>query len=75
LVTLRRNCLPKRVNKGQIHCRTEVAGRQGRRRKELKDDLKEKRGYCKLKEEAISCSLRRTCFGSGYGAVVRQTAE
>jgi hypothetical protein len=50
-----------------------VTGRRGRRRKKLKDDLKEKRGYCKLKEEALSCSLRRTGFGSGCGAVVRQT--
>ena len=31
----------------------EVAGRRGRRRKQLLDDLKEKIGYCKLKEEAL----------------------
>jgi hypothetical protein len=29
-----------------------VAGRQGRRRRKLLDDLKERRGYSHLKEEA-----------------------
>jgi hypothetical protein len=28
-------------------------GREGRRRKQLLDDLEEKRGYWKLKEEAL----------------------
>ena len=27
--------------------------RQGRRRKKLLDDLKDRRGYCELKEEAL----------------------
>jgi len=60
---------------GKIQGRIEMTGRRGRRHKKLKDDLKEKKGYCKLKEEVLSCSLRRTGFGRGYGAVVRQTAE
>jgi hypothetical protein len=30
-----------------------VTGRQGIRRKPVLDDLKEMRGYCKLKEEAL----------------------
>jgi hypothetical protein len=44
---LRRNCLLKHVIKGKIEGRIEVTGRQGRRRKQLLDDLKEKRGYWK----------------------------
>jgi hypothetical protein len=39
------------------------------------DDLKENRGYRKLKEEALDGTVWRTGFGRGYGAVVRQTAE
>ena len=31
----------------------EVTGRRGRRRKQLLDDLKETRGYCKLQAEAL----------------------
>jgi hypothetical protein len=46
---LGRNCLRKRVIAGKIEGRIEVAGRRGRRRKQLLDDLKEKGGYCKLK--------------------------
>jgi hypothetical protein len=52
-----------------------MTGRRGRRRKQLLDDLKEKRRYWKLKEEAIARTLWRTHFGRGYGPVVRQTAE
>jgi hypothetical protein len=43
--------------------------------KQLLDDLKEKRIYWKLKEEALDRTLWRTRFGRGYGPVVRQTAE
>ena len=49
--------------------------RQGRRCKRLLDDLKETRIYWELKEEALDRTLWRTRFGSGYGLVVRQTAE
>ena len=31
----------------------EVTRRRGRRRKKLLDDLKDRRGYCQLKEEAL----------------------
>jgi hypothetical protein len=34
------------------------------------DGLKEKRGYWKLKEEAVDLSLWKTRFGRGYGPVV-----
>jgi hypothetical protein len=52
-----------------------MTGRRGRRRKQLLDDLKEKRIYWKLKEEALDHTLWRTRFGRSYGPVVRQTAE
>jgi hypothetical protein len=53
----------------------EMMGRRGRRCKQLLDDLKEKRRYWKLKEEALDHTLWRTHFGRGYRPVVRQTAE
>ena len=34
-----------------------MTGRRGRRRKQLLDDLKETRGYCKLKEEAVDGAI------------------
>ena len=39
------------------------------------DDLKEKRGYWKLKEEALTHTLWRMGFGKGYGLVIRQITE
>jgi len=50
-------------------------GRQGRRHKQLLDDLKEKRGYWKLKEKTLDCTLWRSCCGKGHGPVIRQTTE
>jgi len=55
----------------KIEGRIEVKGRWGRRRKLLLDELKEKNGYCKLKEEAPDCTVWRTRFERGYGPVVR----
>jgi len=37
--------------------RIEVRGRRGRRRNQPLYDLKEKRGYCKLKEEAVDGTM------------------
>jgi hypothetical protein len=48
---LRRNCLLKHVIEGKLEGSTEMAGGRGRRRKQLLDELKEKRRYWKLKEE------------------------
>jgi hypothetical protein len=70
---LRRNCLLKHVIEGKIQGRIEVTGRRGRRRKQLLNDLKDKREYWKLKEEALDRTLWRTRFGRSYGPVVRQT--
>ena len=39
--------------------------RQGRRRKELLNDLKDRRGYCQLKEEALDRTMWRNGFGRG----------
>jgi hypothetical protein len=72
---LRRNCLLKHVTEGKLERRTEMTGRRGRRRKQLLDDLKEKRRYWKLKEEALDRNLWGTRFGRDYGPVVRQTTE
>jgi hypothetical protein len=72
---LRRNCLLQRIIEGKIQGGIEVTGRQGRRRKKLLDDLKEKRGYSHLKEEALDRTIWRARFGRGFGPVVRQTTE
>jgi hypothetical protein len=72
---LRRNCFLEHVIEGKLEGRIEMTGRRGRRRKQLLDDLKEKRGHWKFKEEALYRTLWRTRFGRGYGPVVRQTAE
>ena len=59
---LRRNCLLQRVIEGKIKGGIEVTGRRGRRRRKLLDDLKERRGYCHLKEEALDRTMWRTRF-------------
>jgi hypothetical protein len=55
--------------------RIEVTGRQGRRCRKLLDDLKERRGYSHLKEEALDHTMWRARFGRDFGPVVRQTAK
>ena len=44
-----------------------MTGRRGRRRRELLDDLKEKGGYCHLKEEALGRTGWRARCGRGFG--------
>ena len=58
-----------------VERRIEVMGRRGRMLKKLPGDLQERRGYRKLKEEALDCTLWRAGFRRGFGLVVRQTAE
>ena len=65
------NALFKERYKGGI----EVAGRQGRRRRKLLDDLKERRGYSYLKEEALDRTMWRARFGRVFRPVVRQTTK
>jgi len=54
---LRRNCLLQRVIEGKIQGEIEVTGRIGRRYMKLLDDIKKKRGYFHLKEEALDRTM------------------
>ena len=69
---LRRKCLLKQSIEGTIGG-IEVAGRRGKRRKQLLNDLEEKRGYCKLKQETQRRTFWRTRFKTGSDHIVRQT--
>ena len=68
---LRRNCLLQRVIEGKIKGGIEVTGRRGRMYRKLLDDLKERRGYSHLKEEALDRTMWRNRFGGGFGPVVK----
>ena len=72
---LRRNCLLKQVIERKIKGEMEVARRRGRRRKKLLDDLKDRRGYSHLKDEALDRTKWRHRFGGVFGPVVRQNTE
>ena len=49
--------------------------RRGKRRKKLLDDLKDRRGYCQLKEEALDRTMWRNRFGRGFGPLFRQISN
>jgi hypothetical protein len=68
-------CLLKYVIEGKTEGRLDVKRRQGRRRKQLLENLKEETGYWKSKENPPDCTVWRTRFGRGYGLVARQTTE
>ena len=51
----------------------DVTRRRGIRRKKLLDDLKDRRGYSHLKEEALDRTMWSNRFGRGFAPVVRQT--
>jgi hypothetical protein len=70
-----RNRLLKHFIEGNIEGSIEVTEKRRRTRKQLLDDLKEMRGYFKLKEEALDRSMWRSRFGRVYGPVVRQTTK
>jgi len=72
---LRKNCLIQLVIEGKIKGGIGVTGRRGRRSRKLLDDLKERRAYSLLKEEALDRTVWRAGFGRGFGPVVRQTAR
>jgi hypothetical protein len=63
--TLYRNCLLKYDNEGEMKGRIEMTGRPGRRCEKLLDDLEEKRGYCKMKDESVDRTVWRTRFEGG----------
>jgi hypothetical protein len=52
-----RNCLLQRVIDRKIQGGEEVTGRRGRRRRKVLDNLKERRGYSHLKEEALDRTM------------------
>ena len=52
-----------------------MTGRRGRKCRKLLDDLKGRRGYSHLKEEALDRTMWRARFGRGFGPVVRQTTK
>jgi hypothetical protein len=72
---LRRNCRLKQVIEGRIKGEIEVTRRRGRRRKKLMVDVKDRRGYSRLKGEALDRTMWRNRFGRGVGPVVRQITE
>ena len=72
---LRRYCLLQEVIEGKIKGGIEVTVKRGRRRRKLLDDLKERREYCHLKEEALDRTMWRAGFGRVFGPVVRQNTE
>jgi hypothetical protein len=72
---LHRNWLLRQVIEGNIKRGIEVTGRRGRRRRNLLDDLKERRGCYYLKEETMDRTMWTARFGRGFGPVVRQTAK
>ena len=67
---LRRNCLAKHVLGGKKEGRVGVTEGRERRRKQLLDDLKEKRGYWKFERG----TLRRSLWGIHFG-LIRQTTK
>ena len=67
--------LLKYTIEGKTEGRLDVTRRQGRRRKQLLENLKEETGYWKLKEDAPDRTVWRTRFGRIYGLVARQTTE
>jgi len=64
---LRKKCFLKRVIEEKVR-----NARQGRRRKQLLDDLRKTGGYWKLIDEAPCRTLWRIRFGRGYGPVARR---
>ena len=68
---LRRYCLLQRVIEGKVKGVIEVKGR----RRKLLDDLKERRGYSHLKEEALDHTVWRARCGKGFGPVVRKNTR
>jgi hypothetical protein len=67
--------LLKQIIEGKIKGEIDVTRRRGRKRKKLLDDLKDRRGYSHLKEEAIDRTMWRNRFGRGVGPVVIQITE
>jgi hypothetical protein len=52
-----------------------MTGRRGGRRRKLLGDLKERKRYSHLEEEAVDRTMWRARFGRGFGSIVRETAK
>ena len=65
------NCLLKEVIEGKM----EVTKIRRRRSRKLLDDLKDRRGYSHLMEEALDRTMWRNRFGGDFEPVVRQNTE
>jgi hypothetical protein len=63
---LRRNCLLQQDIEGKIKGGIEVT----RIRRKLLDNLRQRRGYSHLKEEAVDRTMWRARFGGGFGSTV-----
>ena len=72
---LRRNGLLKQFIEGKINGEMEVTRRRGRRLRKLLNDVKDRRGYSHLKEEALNRTMWRNRFGGGFQPIVRQNTE
>ena len=57
-----RNCLLLRVIEGMIKGGIEATGRRGRKRRNLLDDLEDRRGYSRLREESLDRTMWRARF-------------
>ena len=62
--------LLQQVIEGKIKGQVEMTGKRGRRRRKLLDDLKDRREYSQLKEEALDRTMWRNRFGRDFGRVV-----
>jgi hypothetical protein len=69
-----RYCLLQQVIRKKIKGGIEVTGRRGRRRRKALDNLKERRRYSHMKEEALDLTIWRAGFGRGFGPVVSRSA-
>ena len=52
-----------------------MTGTRGRRCSKLLDELTERRGYSRLKEEALDRTVWRARLGRGFGPVIRETTK
>jgi hypothetical protein len=68
---LLRNCLLEHVIEGKKKGKR----RRGRRRRQLLNVIKEKRGYWKLEGEALDRTVWRTGLERGCGPVVRLRSQ
>jgi hypothetical protein len=55
--------------------RIKATRRRGKRRKQILDDFKERRGFWKWKGETLDRNLWWTRFGRGYGFVARESVD